>query len=69
MFRLQEELIQSFAGRAVAVLNVSRGRGSKTPGMDKFILGSPSDKWKAIGLVCECVKNVESYKTGGTRRV
>jgi len=44
MFRLQEELIQSFAGRAVAVLKVSKGRGSKTPGMDSFVLGSPSDK-------------------------
>lgn len=69
MFRLQEELIQSFAGRAVAVLKVSISNGSKTPGMDTFVLGSPSDKWKAIGLVGDCVKNVETYKTGGTRRV
>lgn len=42
--RLQERVIRSFAGRAIAVLNVSRASGSKTPGMDHKTLGSPSEK-------------------------
>jgi hypothetical protein len=44
VLRLQERLILSFAGRAIAVLNVSRSSGSKTPGMDHRTLGSPSEK-------------------------
>jgi len=43
-FLLQEKLILSFAGRAIAVLNVSRASGSKTPGMDGKKLDSSSEK-------------------------
>lgn len=69
VLRLQERLILSFAGRAIAVLNVSRSSGSKTPGMDHRTLVSASEKWDAIGEVKKVVESPSTYSTAGVKRV
>lgn len=69
VFKLQKDLMLSFAGRAVAVLKVSRGEGSSTPGVDQKKLGSPSEKWKAIAEIKYELDNINKYKADRVRRV
>lgn len=46
--KLQQNLINSWRARALAVRIVTTNKGKKTPGVDKVIWDTPQDKWKAI---------------------
>jgi hypothetical protein len=37
IYQLQNQLISSFEGRAIAIRNVVTSSGSKTPGIDKQV--------------------------------
>jgi len=68
MFKYQEELVLSFAARALAVRRVSTG-GSKTAGIDGKTLGTPSEKYVAMTQLKSDLFGSKSYKPSGVRRV
>jgi len=45
----QEQLVDSFAARALAVRQVTSNKGGKTPGVDNVIWNSPESRFCAIG--------------------
>lgn len=62
---LQEQLVRSFAARALAVRNVTRKPGGLTAGPDKILWDSPDLKMKAI----ESLRIKGKYKAQPVRRV
>lgn len=69
LFTLQEKLMMSFEGRALAVRQVVSNDGKKTPGFDKIVWDSPSAKYQAIVELREIlVKSPGNYQAGPVRR-
>lgn len=49
VYKLQNQLVCSFEGRALAVRMVTSNSGGKTPGIENIIWDAPSKRFKAIG--------------------
>ena len=62
--------MMSFEGRAISVRKVASNKGRTTPGFDKVVWKSPSDKYKAIIELRNILFNKSGlYKSGPVRRV
>jgi len=61
---LQRLLTHSFSGKAIAVRRVTENRGKKTPGVDKKIWSTPSEKSQAIINL-----RTHGYKPAPLRRI
>lgn len=69
LFSLQEKLMMSFEGRALAVRRIVSNDGSTTPGFDKIIWNSPSAKFQAIlELRKILIQKSGNYQAGPVRR-
>ena len=69
LFSLQEKLMMSFEGRALAVRRIVSNDGSTTPGLDKIIWNSPKAKFQAILELREIlVRKPGNYQVGPVRR-
>lgn len=69
VFRIQNELVISFEGRALAVRRVVTSTGSKTPGIDNIMWTTPSARFKAIKELGIITKNPNSYKSSPLKRI
>lgn len=65
LFFLQEKLMMSFEGRALAVRRIVSNDGKKTPGFDKIIWNSPSAKFQAISQLREILTQKSGYYQAG----
>ena len=65
VFTLQQELIRSFAARALAVKKATSNKGKVTPGIDNIIWLSDNEKMNGI----KALKNLKNYKAQPVRRV
>lgn len=65
VLKAQHALTRSFAARALAVRKVTTNKRKNTYGIDKVVLNTNEEKFKAI----HSVKNLSSYKTQPVRRV
>ena len=65
VLKTQHNLTRSFAARALAVRKVTTNKGKNTYGIDKVLLKSNEDKFKAI----RNVKDLSLYKSQPVRRV
>lgn len=63
--QLQNELVRSFAARALSVRKVMSNTGSKTPGVDNVVWDSATKVKDAI----ERLKNLNDYKPSPVKRV
>ena len=69
LFSLQEKLMMSFEGRALAVRQTVINDGNNTPGFDKIVWNSPSAKFQAIQQLREIlVQKSGKYQAGPVRR-
>lgn len=69
LFSLQEKLMMSFEGRALAVRQTVINDGKNTAGFDKIVWKSPSAKFQAIQQLREIlVKKSGKYQAGPVRR-
>lgn len=69
LFSLQEKLMMSFEGRALAVRQIVSNDGKKTSGFDKIIWNNPSAKFQAILQLREIlVQKSGDYQAGPVRR-
>jgi len=69
LFSLQEKLMMSFEGRALAVRQTVTNEGKHTPGFDKRVWNSPSAKFQAIQQLREIlVQKSGKYQAGLVRR-
>ncbi|CAM9149670.1 unnamed protein product [Ectocarpus fasciculatus] len=70
VFRLQQQLMHSFEGRATAVRKVVSNEGSKTKGPDGKTWEKSQDKYRAIADIRDhLLTKSGSYKAGAVRRV
>ena len=65
VLKAQHALTRSFAARALAVRKVTTNKGKNTYGIDKVVLKTNEEKFKAI----YSVKDLSSYKAQPVRRV
>lgn len=63
IYKIQQKIVKSFSGRALAVLRVVMNSGAKTPGIDNEILKGPKEYYEAIEELGEIAWNPQSYKT------
>jgi len=69
LFSLQEKLMMSFEGRALAVRQTVINDGKNTPGFDKIVWNSPSAKFLAIQQLREIlIQKSGEYQAGPVRR-
>jgi RNA-directed DNA polymerase len=69
LFKLQEKLMMSFEGRALAVRQIVSNDGKKNPGIDKVTWNSPSAKFLAITQLREIlVRKSGDYQAGPVHR-
>lgn len=69
VYRLQRKLINSFAGRAIAVRRVISNSGGKTPGVDNIVIDNPEGYYQAIEDLKGIIENPKLYKASPVRRV
>lgn len=69
VYRLQLSIINSFAGRALAVRKVVMNSGGKTPRVDKIIWKDPKEYFEAILKLGEVGNNPNKYVAKPVRRV
>lgn len=69
MYRLQDLLMRSWAGRAMAVRKTTTASGGNTAGIDKVILNTAQEKWDAIGELHRNLENPNNYKAKPVKRV
>lgn len=70
LFSLQEKLMMSFEGRALAVRQTVINDGNNKPGFDKIVWNSPSAKFQAIQQLREIlVQKPGKYQAGSIRRI
>lgn len=70
LFSLQEKLMMSFEGRALAVRRIVSNSGRNTPGLDKIVWKGPSAKYQAIKQLREIlVQKSGCYKVGPVSRI
>lgn len=64
---LQDQLVRSFAARALAVRKVTSNRGGKTPGVDNIIWDTPQNRADAVTALGEITPS--NYKPKPVKRV
>lgn len=69
IYQLQNQLISSFEGRAIAIRNVVTSSGSKTPGIDKQVWNTPEKRFNAIETLGTITKNPNNYKSQPLKRI
>lgn len=70
VFRLQDKLVMSFKGRALAVRKITSNPGGKTPGVDNIIWNTHIEKYKAIETLKQILLTKEcEYKANFVKRV
>ena len=69
VYRLQEVIVISFEGRALAIRRVVTSSGGKTPGVDNIIWDTPKARFHAIKELGLITKNPSSYKSSPLKRV
>lgn len=69
MKKFQIQLVNSFAGRAMAVRRVSENKGSKTPGLNGETLDNPGQKYQMIQRLRTFIHDLPNYEPGATKRV
>lgn len=69
MYKLQNELLKSFEGRAMAVRHVTTiNRGKNTPGIDNVIYTKAYEKYKAISDLKATLDNIKKYRAKPVKR-
>lgn len=69
VYRLQNQLVTSLEGRAIAIRNVVTSSGAKTPGVDNITWKTPEQRMKAIELLGNITKNPNTYKSSPLKRI
>ena len=69
VYLLQNQLVTSLEGRAIAIRNVVTSSGSKTPGIDNITWTNPEQRMKAIELLGKITKNPNTYKSSPLKRI
>lgn len=69
VYKLQNKLVSSFGGRALAIRKIVTNSGAKTPGIDKIFWKTPEDRFKAIEELGLITKNPNKYKSSPLKRV
>jgi len=69
VYKLQNKLVSSFEGRALAIRKIVTNSGAKTPGIDKILWKTPEDRFKAIEELGLITKNPNKYKSSPLKRV
>ena len=69
VYKLQNKLVSSFEGRALAIRKIVTNSGAKTPGIDKILWTTPEQRFKAIEELGLITKNPNKYKSYPLRRV
>jgi len=69
VYQLQNQLVTSLEGRAIAIRNVVTSSGAKTPGVDKITWTTPEQRMKAIELLGNITKNPNTYKSSPLKRI
>jgi len=69
VFRLQNELIKSWAGRAFAVRKTTSTSGGKTPGIDQVTWKTPQEKWAAITELQKITQDPTCYRAKPVKKV
>lgn len=64
--RLENELYNSFAARAISVRKITSSKGRNTVGIDRVKWSTDEQKWNAIGYLRDFKHN---YKASPVRRV
>jgi len=62
---IQNTIVRSFAARALAVKEICSNRGSKTPGIDDYLLDTTEKRMKAI----YALRELSTYEAQPVRRV
>lgn len=69
VYQLQNQLVNSLEGRAIAIRNVVTSSGAKTSGVDKITWTTPEQRMKAIELLGNITKNPNTYKSSPLKRI
>jgi len=69
VYKLQNQLVSSFEGRALAIRKTVSNSGGKTPGVDKTSWSNPNERFKAIEELGKITKNPNKYKSSPLKRV
>jgi RNA-directed DNA polymerase len=69
VFWLQDQLIRSWEGRAMAVRKATSTSGAKTPGIDGMVWTTAEEKWEAIRQLQSFTQSPGSYKPNAVKRV
>jgi len=63
VYKLQNKLVSSFEGQALAIRKLVANSGAKTPGIDKILWNTPEQTFKAIEELGLITKNPNKYKS------
>jgi RNA-directed DNA polymerase len=69
MKKSQIQLVQSYAGRALAIKTVSTNKGKSTTGVDGKLYQTPTEKLAAISLLRMEVQNLKNYQGSPVKRI
>ena len=69
VYKLQNQLVCSFEGRAISIRRILTNTGGKTPGIDNIAWKNPTDAFKAIEELGTITKNPNKYKSSPLKRV
>lgn len=69
VYKLQRELVISFAARALAVRKVIGNKGGKTAGVDKVVWKGGEQYYKAVQQLLKITQYPQKYKAQPLRRV
>nr|AYE93292.1 DNA polymerase [Termitomyces sp.]AYE93309.1 DNA polymerase [Termitomyces sp.] len=69
VYQLQNQLVTSVEGRALAIRRVVTSSGGKTPGIDKVTWDKPLERFNAIHELGMITKNPNQYKSKPLKRV
>lgn len=69
MKKSQIQLVQSYAGRALAIKIVSTNKGKSTAGVDGKLYQTPTEKLAAISLLRTEVQNLKNYQGSPVKRI
>jgi len=69
VYKLQNQLVSSLEGRALAIRRIITNSGAKTPGIDNILWNTPGTKFKAIAELGSITKNPNKYISSPLRRI
>ena len=67
--KLQNQIVNSFAARALAVRKVTSNQGAKTPGLDGKQWNTPNKRLEAIEELKWYIENPNQYKATPVKRI